>query len=153
MRRIAPVVGLLAAAAVGCAQAPPPPSSAEVAGAQAAISAASRAAPGGARGSYVMRVRGTGRADGNTYLNSETDYRDQTNLTIALTPASLAGLKARYGDPPERALQGRMVRVDGVARRVRVEFLANGRPTGKYYFQTHVDVAAADQLTLFDDAR
>jgi len=78
----------------------------------------------------------------------------------ALTPA-LLGVPALAGCAPGRqgsrlylnsdtALQGRTIRVDGEARRVRIDFLAGGRPTGKYYYQTHVVIERGEQLRSVD---
>ena len=38
-----------------------------------------------------------------------------------------------------------------VSRRVRVDFTTNGRPTGKYYYQTHVQLGSAERLTVLAD--
>ena len=78
----------------------------------------------------------------------------------ALTPA-LLGVPALAGCAPgwqgsslnlnsDTALQGRTIRVDGEARRVRIDFLAGGRPTGKYYYQTHVVIERGEQLRSVD---
>ena len=56
------------------------------------------------------------------YLNSETDYRDQRNLTIAITPAAAGALAARLGAPPAVALEGRRIVVVGVAGLVKFVF-------------------------------
>lgn len=113
-----------------------------------AVLAAAEAAPTGVRGRFAMTVRGAGRQSGNLYLNSQPDYRDQRNLTIAMTDATAAKLATMLGGNPEKALIGRQVTVDGVARRVRILFLANGRPSGKYYYQTHVVITDPDALSF-----
>ncbi|WGM32476.1 hypothetical protein [Brevundimonas sp. NIBR11] len=113
-----------------------------------AIFAAAEAAPDVVPGVYVIQIQGTGRRDGRLYLNSEADYRDQRNLTIAISPSAFAGLEARFGPAPETRLTGRRIAVTGSAMRVRIDFTGNGQPTGKYYFQTHVVVNDADQIAL-----
>jgi hypothetical protein len=142
-------VFILATALTGCATGPAvssrdgiPPS--------VAIERAAALAPGEFPGTFIMRVQGTGRQDGNLYLNSEVDYRDQRNLSIAITPVAQAQLELRLGAPAEVALRGRVVRVDGAARRVRIAFFADGRATDKYYYQTHVVVRRGDQLLAVD---
>lgn len=113
-----------------------------------AILAAAEAAPLGVKGRFAMTVRGAGRQDGNLYLNSQPDYRDQRNLTIAMPDATAARLAAALGGDPETMLIGRQVLVDGTARRVRIFFTTNGRPTEKYYYQTHVVITDPDALSV-----
>jgi hypothetical protein len=111
-----------------------------------AIMAARDAAPRPVPGTFVMRVQATGRELGRVYLNSERDYRDRHNLSIAITPGAAAALKGRYGVSPQRFFAGKTVRVIGAVRRVRIDIFFNSRPTGRYYFQTHVDVSTPDQI-------
>lgn len=113
-----------------------------------AIQLAADAAPRGVTGTFVLQVRGTGSDDGRVYLNSETDYRDQRNLTIAITPAAAGALTARLGAPPAAALAGQRIVVDGVATRVRIDFTVDGHPSGKYYYQTQVQVTDAAQIRV-----
>lgn len=113
-----------------------------------AIQSAATAAPQPVRGRFAMRVRAVGRRDGNIYLNSEDDYRDQRNLTVTIRPSAINPLAERFGDQADRFLIGKLIVVDGEARRVHIDFTENGRPTGKYYYQTHVDVRNADQLSI-----
>ena len=43
-----------------------------------------------------------------------------------------------------------LARDEGEARRVRIDFLTDGRPTGKYYYQTQIFIARGDQLRSVD---
>jgi hypothetical protein len=95
-----------------------------------------------------MPVRAAGRAEGKLFLNSELDYRDPRNLSIAIVPIVEAALVQRFGDNPETYLIGKTIAVRGTAKKTRVVFTAGGRPTDKYYFQTHVRLLAADDLTV-----
>lgn len=113
-----------------------------------AIQLAADAAPRGVAGTFVLQVRGTGTDDGRVYLNSETDYRDQRNLTIAITPAAAGALAARLGASPSVALEGKRIVVGGVATRVRIDFTIDGHPSGKYYYQTQVQVTDAAQIRV-----
>jgi hypothetical protein len=113
-----------------------------------AIQAAAAAAPRRVPGVFEMRVAASGRQSGNIYLNSEKDYRDQRSLTVAIHPSAFAALRARFGGDPDAALAGRVIRVKGAARRAQILFLENGRPTGKYYYQTHVDVVRGEQIEI-----
>lgn len=113
-----------------------------------AIVKAADAAPSGVTGVFDFVVRQANYDRGYFYLNSETDYRDQRNLTIAISPRSIAEFKKRYGDDLAMALKGRRILVVGQARRVRIDFTNDGKPSGKYYYQTHVFIANPDQLTV-----
>jgi len=95
-----------------------------------------------------MLVQATGSRDGFTYLNSELDYRDPRCLTIAIPKAVALKLQAQLGEDPLQALKGKHVVVNGTAKRVTVLFLKDGKPTGKYYYQTHVTVTNPKQITV-----
>lgn len=101
----------------------------------------------GVSGRFPMKVRAAGRSE-LLHLNSETDYRDQRNVTITVLSAAEAGLATRLGKPPIEAMVGRDIVVSGRARRVRIVFYSDGKPTDKYYYQTHVVVSDADQIAL-----
>ena len=113
-----------------------------------AISRAADAAPRGVRGRFVMKVRAVGRADGRLFLNSEEDYRDQRNLSIAVAPRAARATLKRLGLRRDGDFVGRRISVNGVAERVRIDFTSNGRSTGKYYYQTHVRVDRPGQVSL-----
>jgi hypothetical protein len=142
---------LLVAGAVllgGCSTVPDAaPVSAGI-GPREAIVLAADAAPNGISGTFILVVRATGREGGRVYLNSELDYRDQRCLTINVNPAAAQMLEERFGSAPDVYFRGKSIRVRGTARRVQIHFIAAGRPTGKYYYQTHVDVSSADQIEL-----
>lgn len=111
-----------------------------------AIEQAAEAAPAAVPGLFHVYVRAVGTQDNTAYLNTELDYRDQRNLSVAIQAQAVPGLAARFGTDLRKAFMGRRWRVRGEARRVKIFFLARGRPTDKYYYQTHVDVTDADQL-------
>lgn len=150
MRRL-PI--LLAATLVlgltGCVTVVDPTPSGMISPVEAVMSAAT-AAPRPVRGVFAMRVKATGRQDGNLYLNSEDDYRDQRNLTVAIRPAAIAQLADRFREQPDDFLVGKRIVVTGEARRVQIHLTHDGQATSKYYFQTHVDVTDARQLSIAD---
>ena len=113
---------------------------------QAVMNAATSAE--GVSGTFEMVVRTTGRQGGFLYLNSELDYRDQRNLTIEVSAAVEQALETRFQAPVEMSLRGKVVAVRGTARKVRIDFTQDGRPTGKYYYQTHVRLGSARSLTV-----
>jgi hypothetical protein len=120
----------------------------------AAADAADSTAPAArvVRGVFELPVRATGRQDGRLYANSERDYRDQRNLTVAIEPAAETGLRERLGGDPAAALVGRRLRVTGAAQRVTIRFSCGDGPSDKYYYQTHVRVFRADQVAIAPDA-
>ncbi|HEX8613868.1 MAG TPA: hypothetical protein VF800_21540 [Telluria sp.] len=113
-----------------------------------AVQLAAASAPAGVPGIFALRVQATGRQNGYLYLNSEADYRDQRNLSIAVSPSVIRVLTAQLGQDPAIALQGKRLLVSGDATRVPIHFVANGRMTDKYYYQTHVAVTDAAQIEV-----
>jgi hypothetical protein len=110
---------------------------------------AAAVAPQGVAGVFEMPVRATGRETGRLFLNSERDYRDQRCLTIVISSEVERQLAARLGDDVEGRLMGSVIAVRGMARRVRIDFIGNdGRPTGKYYYRTNLQLRSADDLTV-----
>lgn len=116
-----------------------------------AIQRSAAAAPQRVPGVFVMEVRGTGEDRGFAYLNSESDYRDQRCLTIAMTPAVAEQLRHLHGGNGVSFYQGKRIRVRGEAVRTRIDFSVGGRPTGKYYYQTHVPVTDPSQITIIGE--
>ena len=110
--------------------------------------AAANAAPRGVPGTFGMIVKRAEMVGPRLFLNSEDDYRDQRNLSIAIQPQALPVLRQRLGGDLRAALVGRDIRVKGVARRTRIDFFNNGKRTGKYYFQTHVSVGSSAQIEV-----
>ena len=99
----------------------------------------------GIRGHFVLTVRAVGSQGDRTFLNSEKDYRDQTNLTISMRTAMAHKVAERLGVTLDQ-LKNRRIVVLGHARRVRIGLFDEGRPTGKYYYQTHVWVDSPTQV-------
>lgn len=114
-----------------------------------AVLAAADAAPRGLPGTFGMVVQRAEMVGPRLFLNSHRDYRDQRNLSIAIQPGALAGLRQRLGSDVRGAVRGRDIRVSGVARRVKIDFInSDGRRSGKYYYQTHVAVTDPDQIRV-----
>ena len=140
----------LAASLAGCAtQLFSPPAPSGTISPREAIVLAADAAPRPVPGTFAMLVRATGRERGRVYLNSEFDYRDQRNLTINIEPGAAKALERRLGQAPDRYFKGKWIEVRGASARVRIGFFDNrGRPTGLYYYQTHVRVTDPYQIIL-----
>jgi hypothetical protein len=115
-----------------------------------AVIAAAKAAPDGVPGTFKMTVRAVGHENHRVFFNSEVDYRDQRNPTIAMNEEVEKALEAKIGAVSEQAFVGRRIFVRGVAQRVRIDFTDGGRPTGKYYYQTHVVVTTPVQVAVKD---
>lgn len=113
-----------------------------------AVLAASDAGTRGVPGIFGFVVAGTGSdQDGVVYLNSEEDYRDQRTLTVRMTGEAAGAWQDLHHEDPQ-ALKGRHITVVGYVRRVKIDFTAGGLPTGKYYYQTHLDVSEAWQVMV-----
>ncbi|WP_258044956.1 hypothetical protein [Sphingomonas citricola] len=122
------------------------PSSYRLSPQQAVMNAAE--SPSGVSGVFEFAVRSGGEDYHGFYLNSEHDYRDPRNLTVALTPAVNQALLRRFGSAPTTYLLGHTIAVRGTARKTRIDFIADGCPTGKYYYQTHLRLTRPDDLTV-----
>ena len=82
------------------------------------------------------------------FLNSEEDYRDQRSLNVGVHPRVTARFMAINGMPPDLFLKGKLIRVTGRAKRVRVDFVVRGERSGKYYYQTQVRVTDLNQIEV-----
>lgn len=97
---------------------------------------------------FDIRTVISDEVDGRIFLGTQADYRDQRNLAIAIDPAAFRDLMRRHGAPLTDKLKGKHLLVGGFARPVRISINENGRPTGKYYYQTHVVVTHANQIEV-----
>jgi len=127
----------------------PPPLTVGMTASQAVMAAAD-AAPNGVTGTFALIVRRVEMVGPRLFLNSQADYRDQRNLSIAIQPGALGALRQKLGGDPQSVLKGKDIRVTGVARRTRIDFTEDGKPTGKYYYQTHVAVTDQAQIAIID---
>ncbi|MGY0800179.1 hypothetical protein ACW7G0_14165 [Lysobacter sp. A286] len=141
------VIPLIVALAVGCTSSPPKSDSAHWVAPAQAVQLAAASPRLGVKGVFSMTVKATGKTD-RVHLNSELDYRDQRNLSIAVERRAAEELAIQLGEPPERALKGKQIIVTGTAKRTKIVFFADGKPTDKYYYQTHVAVTRASQIQV-----
>lgn len=114
-----------------------------------AVDQAAGAAPAsGPLADYGFVVRNVGTDGRGWYINSAVDYRDQRNISIALSPQVQEQLEQIFGDVAlAEALTGRAIVARGRPQRVRIDFLGNGQPTGLYYYQTHIHIGDVSQLS------
>lgn len=131
-----------------CATAPSTSSEAENISPREAVMLAADAAPEGVPGVFEMVVVATGESKGAVFLNSEEDYRDQRNLTVGISPRMRQFYTEKFGEDPKSYFKGKRLAVQGIARRVRIDFVdGDEQPTGKYYYQTHVHVQNPSDLS------
>ena len=103
-------------------------------------------------GEFAFVVRATGWDNGKLYLNSEQDYRDPRNLSIAIEPDVASRMVGGAAKDAQQSYVGRIVVVRGLARTTRIEFIDQAdKPSGKYYYQTQVSVGRPEQLRWVDD--
>jgi hypothetical protein len=110
--------------------------------------AAAAAAEEGIPGTFKIMVRSTGSEGSKAWLSSETDYRDPRCLSIAVNRSARTELTKLHGEDPTVFFKGRTIIVRGTAKKVRIDFVVGGNPTGHHYYQTHVDVIDAGQVEL-----
>ncbi len=116
------------------------------------IRSAAESAPAGVPGEYLLDIKATDTKGAVVYLNTELDYRDQRSVTVAIYPAVVGQLQAKYGVGPEAFFNGKKIVVKGSAQRVRVDFIsANRQPSGKYYYQTHIRVLNIAQIEIVQE--
>ena len=139
---------LLVAAGLLAACTTPPAVPTNLVAPEQAVVAAAKASPGGIEADFGLTVQGADWVDGKAYLDSRPDYRDPIDLSVEILPTAAAVLKVKYGEDPVKFFKGKRIAVHGVARKVQVDFIVNGRLTGDYYFQTHVQVTDASQIRI-----
>lgn len=115
------------------------------------IAAAAAAAPEGVVGEYQLSIQAAGTDGRAVYLNTELDYRDQRNITIAMSPAVAAALAGADAASAQQYFVGKKLLVKGQARRMKIDFMSQGKPTGLYYYQTHIRVKNPEQIKLLSD--
>ena len=114
-----------------------------------AIPRAAYSAPKGVSGLFYVYVRTAAEDGGRIYLNTEDDYRDQRNLSVALSNDVAVELAEQYGRSAQTALLGKRLLVRGTARRVRIDVVDDaGNSSGKYYYQTHIAVNDKAQIAV-----
>jgi hypothetical protein len=108
---------------------------------------AAEAAPKGVSGKYLLNIKATGEEKGIVYLNTEDDYRDPRNVTVAIHPKIVSDLTQKFGGDLQTVLLGKSLSVEGTAKRIKINFISGNRPPTKYYYQTHIRVTNSDQIS------
>lgn len=146
------VIFVLALILAGCSVTAKHPTSSEfvsISDTMEIIRNAAASAPEGVMGEYVLSIKAAGKQGPVVYLNTEFDYRDQRNVSVALHPKLIPQLEAQYGVKAEEFFIGKTIRVKGNAHRARIDFIdAQRKPSGKYYFQTHIRIVNLTQIEV-----
>lgn len=104
----------------------------------------------GVTGQFELTVWASGKDRTHAYFNSERDYRDQRCLTLRMTRGNAVALIEALGLQNRDELIGRRIRVEGTAKRERVDFTSGKHRTGLYYYQTHVYVDDPSKVRLVE---
>ena len=105
-------------------------------------------APKGVDGEFVFTVKAAGSQGKVVYLNTELDYRDRRNITVALSPKYVGYIKDQFGVTPQEYFLNKKIQVKGTAKQVKIGFFSNGKRTEKYYYQTHIIVRSPKQIEV-----
>jgi hypothetical protein len=98
---------ILIGALSGCASTTGPKDISQFITPMQAIEKAAALAPKGIKGFFELNVKATGKPNGVIYLNSELDYRDPRNISIAIHPKVVEPFKEKYGQDPDVYLKGK----------------------------------------------
>lgn len=111
---------------------------------------AAQSAPEPISGTFGYKVRNSDVLEsGVGYLNSELNYREQTNVSVAIHPEVVNQLAYRFGRNWINEIIGKNIEVKGQAVRVPIGFEYNdGTPA--YYYQTQVIVTQPNQLKVIE---
>ncbi|WP_293764322.1 hypothetical protein [uncultured Paraglaciecola sp.] len=115
------------------------------------IRSAAEFAPNGVKGEYILKVKAAGNQGPFVYLNTELDYRDQRSVTVAIHPKLIPLFVAKYGTTPQKYLVDKSISVTGQAKRIKIDFTSQGKPSGKYYYQTHIRVMDISQIKVVNE--
>ena len=105
-------------------------------------------APNGVKGTFQFSIKAAGVEREIVYLNTEFDYRDRRNITVALHPRTVAAFTKKYGSSPEVYFINKNIEVTGEARQIKIWFVSKGIRTEKYYFQTHIRIKSINQIKV-----
>jgi len=105
-------------------------------------------APDGVIGTFQFKIKASGIKGGVIYLNTEMDYRDRRNITVVIHPKIIDAFTKQFGSSPNLFFINKTIKVSGEAKRVRIDFISNGKRSNKYYFQTHLLISSLKQIKV-----
>lgn len=132
----------------GCSSTSTVNSNTDVASVMNLIALTEENAPRGVKGTFQFPIKAAGSQNSVIFLNTETNYRDRRNISVAIHPKLIDALTIKYGVSPEIFFINKTVEVTGEAKRVKIHLAVDGRKTTKYYFQTHVRVTSLNQIKV-----
>jgi hypothetical protein len=132
----------------GCSSTSTVNSNTDVASVMNLIALTEENAPRGVKGTFQFPIKAAGSQNSVIFLNTETNYRDRRNISVAIHPKLIDALTIKYRVSPEIFFINKTVEVTGEAKRVKIHLAVDGRKTTKYYFQTHVRVTSLNQIKV-----
>ena len=111
-----------------------------------AIELSENSAPKNTRGIFTLSIKASGAEKQYVYLNTELDYRDRRNVSVVLLPEFQEAFLTKYGVDAQTMLMNKDLTVSSFAKRMKIYFFVDGKPTEKYYFQTHIPVKHLKQI-------
>lgn len=132
----------------GCSSTPNQTYSADIASIMKLIAETEDKAPKGVEGTFKFHIKASGQQNGFIYLNTEDDYRDRRSITVAIHPKLIKSFEKKYGESPLTFFLGKTIEATGEIKQQKIHFVAQGRLTEKYYFQTHFRVKYLAQIKV-----
>ncbi|MDK1286329.1 hypothetical protein [Pseudoalteromonas umbrosa] len=106
-------------------------------------------APNSVRGVFQFEIKAGAKRGDVVYLNTQEDYRDRRNVTLALSWYAVSKMTKKYGQRPEVFFINKKVEVVGEASRKKIPlYRQDGTASEAYYYQTHINVYSDVLLTL-----
>jgi hypothetical protein len=112
------------------------------------IEQAKRRFPEGIRGTFQIPIKASASHNGVTYLNSNLDYREPSNITLVLAPATIELFAKTYHSSPDLYFKNKTLSVTGKVERIKIYQYKNNKRTKKYYSQTHIRITSIDQISV-----
>ncbi|MBQ4809763.1 hypothetical protein A7985_04515 [Pseudoalteromonas luteoviolacea] len=110
------------------------------------IAASEANAPHGVSGTFEFEIKGSGKVDGEVFLNTEENFRDRRSISIALSPKVVMAFIRKEGLSPKIYFLDKKIQVTGEAKRKKVFLTSNGKKMRSYFFLTEINVTSLDQI-------
>lgn len=104
----------------------------------------------GVKGSFELTVLNIGQQGNKVYLNSQMDYRDRRNVSIVIPVSLTQKLMKKYDDESALFFMNKNIKIEGVAKRVKIGFVERNKNPTKYYYQTHIKLTNIDQIEIIE---
>lgn len=102
-----------------------------------------------ASGSFEFKVKSVDQYQRMMFLNSESDSKDQRNITVAIRPNAISQLAEINDGEAGEWFMNKKIRVIGEAQRQKIWVLHRNLNTGQYYYQTKIYVKSAEQISTY----